>query len=321
MICSQFVQLMSARMRQFSAFLVGLVSLSLVACGESSKSTPAPVTPADPPASAQEAPWLPLTNALPPLSSPPSAPDYAQACGTDGVKCLRWVEAELATWERLFGCDHRAVFPTVYRLLTQETRWQMESDPSVFQDPAGLGQEAVEFYRLYEQMIRAHLAGDVIPPAWQLVMDVAQDGDWTGGHDMLMAINAHVQRDMPFAVAKTGLTLPNGDSRKADHDNFNAILNRAYPRIVQAIGQRYDPFMLTVADLGVPGNLASMQLVALWREGVWRNAERLTMSDDAVTRETIEQQAFLTGKLMQVGEIPGRRVLRQAYCEAQAAGG
>lgn len=296
-----------------------LTCAGLVACGESSSSTSSSQSPADPPASAQVAPMLPLTNLLPAISSPPAAPDYSTQCGADGLICLRWVEAELASWERFFGCDHRAVFPTVYRLLTQETRLQMEADPSVFQDPAGLGQEAVEFYRLYEQMIRAHLAGEIIPPAWQVVMDAAQQGDWTGGHDMLLAINAHVQRDMPFAVAKTGLTLPTGESRKADHDNFNAILNRAYPRIVQAVGQRYDPFMLTVADLGVPGNLAAMQLVALWREGVWRNAERLTLSDDALTRESIEQQALVTGRLMQVGEIPGRRLLRQAYCEAQQA--
>jgi hypothetical protein len=260
---------------------------------------------------------LPLSNLLPPISSPPSAPDYSADCGVDGLKCLRWVERELAGWERFFGCDHRAVFPTVYRLLTQETRWQMEINPNIFQDPAGLGQEAVEFYRLYEQMIRAHLAGDIIPPAWQLVMDVAQQGDWTAGHDMLMAINAHVQRDMPFAVAKTGLTLPDGSSRKADHDLFNEILNRAYPRIVQAVGQRYDPIMLTVGSLGVPGNLAAMQLVALWREGVWRNAERLTQNDDALTRESIEQQALLSGKAMQIGETPGRREMRKAYCEAQ----
>ena len=319
MIRSTFNHVSETCMRSVLVLWFSITCLILTACGEPTESAGAAPLSNDTPASASQAPLLPLTNILPPLSSPSSAPDYTEACGLDGLKCLRWVEAELAGWERFFGCDHRAVFPTVYRLLTQETRWQMENDPSVFQDPAGLGQEAVEFYRLYEQMIRAHLAGEAIPPAWQLVMDVALEGDWTGGHDMLMAINAHVQRDMPFAVAKTGLTLPSGESRKADHDHFNSILNRAYPRIVQAVGQRYDPIMLTVADLGVPGNLAAMQLVALWREGVWRNAERLTQSDDALTRESIEQQALITGTVMKVGEVPGRRAMRKAYCEAQKA--
>lgn len=304
-------------MRITAILLMGIACAGLLACGESSSPANSTSDSSDTAANTQAAPMLPLSNLLPPISSPPPAQDYSADCGVDGLKCLRWVESELAGWERFFGCDHRAVFPTVYRLLTQETRWQMETDSSIFQDPAGLGQEAVEFYRLYEQMIRAHLAGDTIPPAWQLVMDVAQEGDWTAGHDMLMAINAHVQRDMPFAVAKTGLTLPDGSSRKADHDLFNEVLNRAYPRIVQAVGQRYDPIMLTVGSLGVPGNIAAMQLVALWREGVWRNAERLTQSDDELTRESIEQQALLSGQAMHFGEMPGRRAMRQAYCEAQ----
>ncbi len=307
-------------MRPLRTVCVTLACMGLLACndaGTEGASNQANDLPPPPTTMARSAPLLPLVDLLPPLSSPPVSPDYTENCGVDGVKCLRWVEQELAKWEQFFGCDHRAVFPTVYRLLTQETRWQMEVDPSGFDDAPGLGQEAVEFYLLYEQMIHAHLADEPIPPAWQLVMDTAQSGDWTGGHDMLQAINAHVQRDMPFAVASTGLTLPDGRSRKSDHDRFNEILNRAYPRIVQAVGERYDPIMLTVGNLGVLGNVGAMQLVALWREGVWRNAERLIFSADELTKTSIEQQALLTGMAMRVGEVPGRRAMRKAYCESK----
>ena len=308
-----------------SVVLISLMSL-LAACGGDSSTAAdtavsAPAT-ADSASAARVEPSIniPLTDLLPPLVPTDPAPDYAERCGVDGLVCVRWVESKLAEWESFFFFFFLAVFPTVYRLLTKQTRLQLENDPSVFDDPAGLGYEALQFYALYDEMITDHLAGKPIAPAWQTAMDAANSGDWSGGHDMLLAINAHVQRDMPFAVANTGLTLPSGKSRKRDHDRFNSVLNEAYPIIVREVGRRYDPLMTIVANLGLPVNLASQQLVAVWREGVWRNAERLSVSQDptwqSLTHESIELQANLTAIVMKVGETPQRRSLRDAYCEA-----
>ncbi len=269
-------------------------------------------------------PYLPITQLLPPLLTSPASPSREQDCGVDGVACAQWVEDQLAEWESFFGCDHRAVFPTVYRMLTRQTRLQLMDDPSVFDDPAGLAFEAVKFYELYYDMITAHLAGDSIPPAWQTAMDAANSGNWTGAHDMLLAINAHVQRDMPFALAEVGLNLPDGSSRKADHDRFNDVLNAAYGDIVREVGRRYDPIMSVIDRIGgMPVNMGAMQLVALWREGVWRNAERLSASYNGplweLTLTSIEQQADITAKLLRNGETPGRRALRDAYCASALA--
>lgn len=272
-------------------------------------------------AAAQDGPFLPTTNFLPPLVTTDAAPDRSGRCGENGLTCVRWVEAQLAGWEQYFGCDHRAVFPTVYRLLTRQTRLFLEEDPSRFDDPAGLGYEAVRFYELYHEMITAHLAGEPIPAAWQRAMDAANEGNWTAAHDMLLAINAHVQRDMPFAVAATGLNLPDGRSRKPDHDTFNRVLNNSYDAIVQAVGERYDPVLTTVDNIGLlVDNIAAQQLVALWREGVWRNAERLVTSEDTSLWEStvlsIETVANTSGRALMVGRIPGHRARRNAHCEA-----
>ncbi|MEO6698697.1 MAG: DUF5995 family protein [Paraperlucidibaca sp.] len=305
----------------FSALLVS-ASCALAACGGNTNSSSPSDLSADTPVASRSEPalYIPLTDLLPALVTTEAAPNYAERCGADGLICVRWVESKLAEWERFFGCDHRAVFPTVYRMLTQQTRLQLEDDPTVFDDPAGLGFEALQFYALYDEMITHHLAGKPIAPAWQTAMDAANNGDWSGGHDMLLAINAHVQRDMPFAVANTGLTLPDGRSRKRDHDRFNSILNAAYPLIVREVGRRYDPLMTLVADVGLPANIVAQQLVAVWREGVWRNAERLEASADpawqSLTQASIEHQANLTALMMKIGETPQRRTLRDAYCEA-----
>ena len=57
---------------------------------------------------------------------------------------------------------------------------------------------------------------------------------------------------MPFAVAAAGLNVPDGSSRKADHDRFNQVLNESYPTIVAAVAERYDPFMQSVDENGGP---------------------------------------------------------------------
>lgn len=269
---------------------------------------------------AQSVPYVPLTDVLPPLYQDAPAEDRVAQCGADGLRCIRFVEEQLAEWERFFGCDHRAVFPTVYRLLTREARLQLERDASFFDDPAGFGFEALAFYELYEQMITDHLAGRPIPPAWQTAMDGAMEGDWTALHDMLLAINAHVQRDMPFALAVVGLSSPDGASRKPDHDRFNQTLNAAYQPIVNEVARRYDPFLDDALGEGLlVDNLAAQQLIALWREGVWRNGERLARNADgpgeATTAQTIELQAELTAEAIKTGPLPGRRALRRAHCE------
>ena len=265
-------------------------------------------------------PHVPSTDLLPPVVPGEPPPDATPVCGADGLVCVRYVEAELAAWEERFGCDHRAVFATVYRLLTREIRLVLEDDPGFFDDPAGIGFLALAFYELYEGMHAADAAGEPVPDAWRVALEVAAEGDWTAGHDMLLSISAHVQRDMPHALARTGLLLPDGTSRKPDHDRGNQILNDAYRPIVRAVAERYDPLMADVESVPVVDDAGANQLVAGWREGVWRNAESLVSSagtpTEELSREVIEANALAWAETMRTGEIPGHREVRDAHCDA-----
>ena len=272
----------------------------------------------------EDAPYIPIVDVLPPLVSQPPAPDRAPECGAVGLDCIIWVEEQLAAWEAFFGCDHRAVFATVYRTLIHENRLYLEREPDFIEDPAALGYVGVEFYKLYDKAMRDYINGDPVTPSWQVAMDATQSGDWTGLQDLFLAINAHVQGDMPYAVAGYGLNLPDGRSRKPDHDQFNEVLNDAYDAVLGAVAERYDPFAKTYDDAGlIVDNLAGQMLVALWREGVWRNAEQIVSTRDtplqALTDLTIEQNAHITALALQNGEMPGYRATRDAYCVAQAA--
>ncbi|HWH32066.1 MAG TPA: DUF5995 family protein [Egibacteraceae bacterium] len=243
----------------------------------------------------------------------------AASCGEDGLRCLRDVERRLARMAEEFGCDHRGVFATTYLLLTRELRVEAERRPSVFEDPAAIGRLAVVFFEMYTRALADHEAGRPLPAAWRIAFDAARDGDHNAGQDMLLAISAHVQHDMPFAVAVVGLRTPHGGSRKPDHDRVNQVLSRAYDRIVPAIAERYDPIMTTADAKPSPADdIAAQNMVAGWREGVWRNAERLTAARHAWERAAvvhgIERNAEAWARTFAAFESPGYRATRDAYC-------
>jgi hypothetical protein len=267
-------------------------------------------------------PTLVWSQLLPPLPSDDAA-DADRRCGRDGTVCLRRVERDLARLAEELGCDHRAVFATTYQLLTRELRQTIAADPDAFDDPAGVGLLAEVFHDMYERVLADHAAGLEVPPAWQVAFDAAA-GDRSAGQDMLLAINAHVQRDMPIAIAQVGLVAPDGTSRKADQDRVNQVLRRAYDRIVPTVADRYDPAMEVVADqpTGADGTSAT-QMVAVWREGVWRNAERLGRATSEAHRElilaSIETNAWGWGAPIAAPTVPGYTEVRAEHCERHRA--
>ena len=104
---------------------------------------------------------------------------------------------------------------------------------------------------------------------------------------MLLGINAHVQRDLPFVLYAIGLVAPDGTSRKADHDRVDIILNRVADDIIAEVARRFDP---TADDTDLPTGLdgtAVFQLLAGWREKAWRNAELLADAPTPEQRELV----------------------------------
>ena len=137
---------------------------------------------------------------------------------------------------------------------------------------------------------------------------------------MLLGINAHVQRDMPYVLATVGLRTPEGKSRKRDHDVGNQILADAYEAVVRDIERRYDPFLAVTNSSATPlDDFAGLELVKGWRERVWRNAERLLNARTEVERQLvvadIEQGAATSARTIAAfpGQ-PGYRQQRDAYC-------
>jgi hypothetical protein len=282
----------------------------------------AAANPSDQIAGALNFPWPDLLPALPTASNPQPGP--VPGCSDPTPACIDREIQRMTQLQDSWGCDHRAVFATTYLELTKTLRGIVARDPHFFSDPQYLYYEDALFAEYYFRAVERDAAGQPVPEAWRIAFDTAASGDANAGQDMLLGINAHVQRDMPFVLAELGLHRPDGSSRKGDHDRVNDVLQRGYERVVAAVARRYDPLLYTTNARWNPvDNVAGLELVKSWREGAWRNAERLLNATTEAERQrvaqSIEDNAAGWARMMAAPQIPGYRARRDSYCAAQRA--
>jgi hypothetical protein len=274
-----------------------------------------------------DSPLVPNTNwtaLLPPLSGTPTEPQPGPVpnCEVPSVGCIDTEIQRMTELRDQLGCDHRAVFATTYLELTRGIRNTVETDPGMFQDLDYLYTEDALFADMYFDTFKAWERGGEVTPAWRIAFEQAARGQITGAQEMLLGINAHVQNDMPFVIAALGVRTPGGASRKPNHDAVNEVLNRAYGPVVEAIRQRYDPLIGVTNPAIVPADdIGGLEMVRVWRELVWRNAERLLLAKTESARQQIAKQieanaaGWATG--MAAVQVPGIRASRDSYCAKQ----
>ncbi len=277
------------------------------------------------PAPAQ-APGVPWSDYLPALPSPPqSHPNRVAHCRRANLRCVRVQIRRMRKLRAQLGCDHRAVFATTYLELTKELRDALIEDPKMLRWPRFFFREDALFANVYFRSVRGWQREGEAPEAWRIAFETAASGEVTGAQDMLLGINAHVQNDMPFVLARLGLRDRKGRARKPDHDLTNEVLSAAYERVVSEVGRRYDPGMSTTNPPGVPADdVAGLEIVREWRERVWRNAERLVNADSDAERERVAQEIedYAAGWAQGIAAAPrpGYRATRDAYCAEQLGG-
>ncbi len=248
-------------------------------------------------------------------------------CPNGSNHCVDNVIREMTRRYNQLGCDHDAVFAFTYLLTTEEYRNAVE-DPNFFEDNAFVNhQDAVfadYYFEAFDDWHRGRI--DQVPPAWRIAFHAGENEEITGMGNILLGMNAHVNRDLPFVLAAIGLTKPDGTSRKPDHDRVNDFLNEVNQYLLNEAAAVHDP---TIDDGDVPGttidNSQSVQLLASWREGAWRNAERLanaeTEAEYLAIAQEIEDEAALIGIGLREsyrynGVTNGDTNARNAFCAA-----
>jgi hypothetical protein len=243
-----------------------------------------------PPAAAQDPPYVDWAGLLPAAPGVGYEPSSEDDCRRGRARCLdsliRQMDKRLD--DLASRCDHDAVFGLSYLRTTEEFQ-RATLEPGFFDDTPFIIHEgavfAAVYFNAYDLWHSRHRAAT--PPAWAIAFEAAARRELPAIGNLLLGMNAHIQRDRPFVLAAIGITDRDGDSRKWDNDQVNIFLNRVASRLVPEIAERFDP---TIDDSDLPtelDDLLTFQVVPTWREIAWRNAERLVTAPTAAARATV----------------------------------
>jgi hypothetical protein len=219
------------------------------------------------------------------------------------------------------SCDHRAVFALTYLLTTKAFRSHLSDvrGSPFFADEPGVIQLDRVFANLY---FAAFARPQTAPPAWRVAFDAAREGRTNGVQDVFLGMNAHIQRDLPVAIAAVGLVDARGMSRKSDHDRVDEILASVVDEFQSEVAARYDEgiSIIDVSPSPVDEEVA-LELLKSWREGAWRNAERLasarTETERAQIMAQIEAYSTAWANVIAAPDFSWYAARRDAYCRSR----
>ena len=184
-----------------------------------------------------------------------------------------------------------------------------------YNNPATVIREDALFAEYYFRAYDAyHTRKGYVPPVWQIAFDAAQQRSVAGAGNLLLGFNAHIQRDLPFVLYE--LYLQGHPVSYEDHTRVNKFLQQV--NISPEIARKFDP---TVDNAD---NSQQFQLITQWREGAYRNFERLRDANTYTQRlqiaAEIEAYTAATAFLLRrtFSYPPGTNSSeRDAYCQAQ----
>lgn len=305
--------------RRLLAMVASLCTLAVAGCGTDDD---VPIPPL--PGGGER--WDAITSDLPDRFDP----DSGNVCGRGEPRCIEAVVAEM---DRRFQdladrCHHAAPFALMYLRVTENVGGPGALD---FEDPGYLNHLDAVFAGQYFAAIDAWRSGneDQVPEAWALSFEAAEEERLTGLGDMLMGMNAHISRDLPFALERIGVETPDGKSAREDFDLVNTLLGDVQRPMIEEQSDRFDP---GISDATIPaldvGADTFAGLMSRWRSEAFDNGVRLLEASDSerdrIAAE-IEDAAAGRGRLIEAltsNQIFGPSASeRRGYCESAGAGG
>ena len=262
------------------------------------------------PATAGDAVYIAWSTVLPGWTDE-FVPTSDNDCVAGRPQCLKHTLKEL---DRIFtettqSCSHNAVFALAYMRITQTYGWSRDIPGLLrgraLRQPPGRGVRPL-LHRRLRQLENGDRAA--VPKAWLLAFDAGQDRRVNGTGDLLLGMNAHINRDLPFVLASVGLVAPDGTSRKPDYDKVEDFLARSTQAMMAEAAQRLDPSLDDAADpLGL-AYTTIFQFISGAREAAWRHAEAL------VSAPTPEARALVAAEIEEFSATAARGIIAsQSY--------
>jgi hypothetical protein len=144
-----------------------------------------------------------------------------QAAPTDIAGVLDWMRQ---IDEALPATDGIACFNHLYRTVTDEVKQAVDGGQLV--EPAFLSALDVSFANLYFAALRDHDDGDDARRAWTPLFDAHESRAVAPIQFALAGMNAHINRDLPLALAEVWGARPPAPSEKAAYTAINDVLAR-----------------------------------------------------------------------------------------------
>jgi hypothetical protein len=231
--------------------------------------------------------WQAVAASLPAQLNPGSA----NVCGQGTPACMQAVVGEMT--RRLdalaASCDHRAPFALMYRQVSREVAQSVRLRR--YQEPAYAAHLdavfATLYFHAYDEWRLGHAAD--VPRVWQLAFAASTAKRVSTLGDMLLGMNAHISRDLPYAIAAVGLRHSDGSDATGDLVAVNADIARAQAALLAAIARRLDPAVTTEVRTQAwiaPSHVAAT--IAAWRLEAIGNARRLLAARSDAARERVE---------------------------------
>jgi hypothetical protein len=258
---------------------------------------------------------------------PMSASWQLSAACRDGTRgCLPSVVAAMSRRYRPLAaaCDHNAAFALMYLRVTEAVGRRGSS----FADGRYLARLDAVFAGLYFDASDAWRAGrrERVPPAWRIAFEAADRRRATGIGDLLLGMNAHISRDLPFALVALG---SRGRADRRSFEQVNSVLEHVARSMLREQARRFDA---TVASFALPVLSASPRtlgtVLAGWRDAAFADAQRLRRARTAFERRaataSIEQTAAARAALIAAAtsRVPYSREgkARERQCRSRGVG-
>jgi hypothetical protein len=195
----------------------------------------------------------------------------------EAIAYMQALEADLVRQQ-----DGRAVFVSTYLQILKATDDAVRQ-PGYFEDPATVEAEGLRFVQYYIDNHEAYERGDMASVAkpWKSAFDRAASGKALAFENLILGINAHVNYDLPRALAVVNAHTP---AQQRDFQKFNDLLFERIDAIQSEVVQRYTTprgkrreHLLVTADkaLGSLDETATKALFTVWRNRAWKRRGEL----------------------------------------------
>jgi hypothetical protein len=170
--------------------------------------------------------------------------------------------------------DRRAVFASTYHMQIQAFADELKT-PGRYQNQAWMEKMVLDFLQRYLDAFDAYERKDVakVPAPWKAAFDRAVAGNGPVVGDLLLAMNAHINHDLPLTLAATGATQAN----QADYLRFNEVLFANIDGVQNLVAERFlKPGNLAARGDRLAGPLdesATQLTIGRWRNAAWTHGQ------------------------------------------------